>query len=66
VTSQQQDGVSAARPPSPFKARAVFGRTVTLRIIAVVEFSCVAFNVPSFFDDLYSPRNTVPAINKRK
>ena len=37
----------------PFEARAAIGRTVALRIIAVVSLTCVAFNVPRFF------RNTI-------
>jgi len=37
----------------PFKARAAIGRTVALRVIVVVCFACLLFNVPRFF------RNTI-------
>jgi len=33
----------------PFQARAAIGRTVALRMIAVVSIACVVFNVPRFF-----------------
>jgi len=39
----------------PFKARAAIGRTVALRLIAVVCFACVLFNIPRFF------RNSIEA-----
>jgi len=37
----------------PFRARAAIGRTVALRVIVAVGFSCAVFNIPRFF------RNTI-------